>query len=265
MRRKSLPARPSLLPSVLMLAWVSGCGGGGSDGGDASGGFIGPPLTDVVNPEPGAGNAVIRLFSRPFAGQYQVLNYFDHDLPVNPNDTNGYQVNWRGARVIPGKDINGYDGHKGTDWLLPQNTPVFAVTGGEIVFAGGNTFPCPIQDNELLTNLQITLKFIAPDGEAYTVVYTHLNRIDVAVGDRVSEGQQLGLSGVTGCVGKSHVAHLHFELAHVTSSNPLLNPVIDPYGWEGPGIDPWSAQGAGRASVWFWKQGQAPDMVRQRP
>src|SRR3954464_10201302 len=116
---------------MLMLASLTGCGGGGgSEGGGVPAVVTGPPLTDVVNPAPGAGNPVMPLFSRPFAGQYKLLNYFDHDLPINPNDTNGFQVNWRGARAIPGKDIKGYDGHKGIDWLLPENTPLLAVTSG---------------------------------------------------------------------------------------------------------------------------------------
>jgi hypothetical protein len=89
---KSLPMRLRTWPPVLVLACVSSCGGGGdSDGAGAPSGVTAPPLTDVVNPEPGAGNTVIRLFSRPFMGEYQVLNYFDHDRPVWPNDTNGYQ------------------------------------------------------------------------------------------------------------------------------------------------------------------------------
>jgi murein DD-endopeptidase MepM/ murein hydrolase activator NlpD len=198
-----------------------------------------------------------------------VLNYFDHDLPINPNDANGFQLNWRGAHVIPGRDIKGYDGHKGVDWLLPENTPVLAVTGGEIVFAGPNMFLCPIQDNEPTTNPTVVIKFVATDGETYTALYTHLNRIDVAVGDGVTEGQQVGLSGATGCVGKAHLAHLHFEVSHAVvkdpAFNPRVNPVIDPYGWEGPGADPWAARGAGQTSVWFWKQGQAPDMVPRKP
>jgi murein DD-endopeptidase MepM/ murein hydrolase activator NlpD len=251
------------LATLLVLACLGGCGGDGGDGAQDDG-FTGPALTDVVDPEPGTANAVMPLFSRPFEGEYQVLNYFDHDRPVHPNDTNQYQLTWRGARAFPGKDVRGYDGHKGVDWLLPENTPLFAVTDGEIVFAGGHTFACILQDNEMVTNLTVVLRFVAPDGETYNALYTHLNRIDVAVGDVVSEGQQLGLSGVTGCVGKGRLPHLHFELSHLVSLNPIQQHVIDPYGWEGPGADPWLAQGAGRTSVWFWKPGQAPDMVPWR-
>jgi murein DD-endopeptidase MepM/ murein hydrolase activator NlpD len=253
---------------MLPLALASGCGGGG--GGDAApsggsgGAYNGPPLTDVTDPEPAAANTVMPIFSRPFTNEYPVLNYFDHDRPIHPDDTNGYQLTWRGAHAIPGKDIGGYDGHLGIDWLLPENTPVFAVTAGEVVFAGESTGPCVLQDNEIVTALIVRIKFVALNGDTYTAAYAHLNRVDVAVGDLLAEGQQLGLSGVTGCVGKQHVPHLHFLLQHYVSLNPPEAYVVDPYGWEGPGVDPWSAVGPGRVSVWLWKPGQAPDMVPRR-
>ena len=260
------------LLAVLLIAGMTGCGGGGDGGNAGAGGgggtgdgFTGPPLTDVTSPQPGTANTLMPIFSRPFTGEYPVLNYFDHDQPIHPKDTNGYQLTWRGARAFPGKDIGGYDGHIGIDWLLPENTPLFAVTGGEVTLAGAEHFACVLQDNEVVTQLTVRVKFVAPNGDWYTTVYTHLNRIDVAVGDIVTEGQQLALSGVTGCVGKSHLAHLHFQLEHYVSLNPPEAYYNDPYGWEGPGVDPWSAKGPGHTSVWMWKPGQAPDMVPRRP
>jgi murein DD-endopeptidase MepM/ murein hydrolase activator NlpD len=249
---------------MLLLAATAGCGGGdgGSEGGSDA--FNGPPLADVTDPQPSASNTLMPLFSRPFTGEYQVLNYFDHDVPTWPERTNGYKVTWRGARATPGKDIRGYDGHTGIDWLLPENTPLFAVTGGEVVFAGPNSFACPLQNNEVVTQLTVRFRFIAPSGDTYTVTYTHLNRIDVAVGDLVSEGQQLGLSGATGCLGQGQIPHLHFQIVRNVSLNPPQDYFVDPYGWEGPGVDPWSARGAGRTSAWLWKPGQAPDMVPWR-
>lgn len=242
-------------PSYLLIcsALLAACGSGGDD---AEG--PGP----AVDPEPASGNTVIRLFARPFAGEHRILNYFDHDRPVAPNDTNGYQLTWRGARAMPGRDIGGYDGHTGIDWLLPENTPVLAVTGSEVVFAGGNTFACFLEGNREVTNITVTLKIIAPDGQTYFLVYTHLNRIDVAVGDLVMEGQQIGLSGVTGCVGTSRTPHLHLELRRQSNTDPAQSFPIDPYGWEGSAPDPWSLADPAKASYWFWKVGQAPDMVR---
>jgi peptidase M23-like protein len=102
-------------------------------------------------------------------------------------------LTWRGARAFPGEDIQGYDGHTGIDWVLPENTPVFAVTGGRVVTAGARSFECILQDNEVVTQLTVTISFIAPDGDTYSALYTHLNRIDVAVGDIVTEGAAAGV------------------------------------------------------------------------
>src|SRR5262245_53295066 len=105
-----------------LLAGVSSCGGGGdgdgggggsgsgSGGGGGGGGANVPALTDVIDPAPGGTNAVMPIFSRPFDAEYDVLNYFDHDKPIHPDDTNGYQLTWRGSHAIPGQDLGGYDG-----------------------------------------------------------------------------------------------------------------------------------------------------------
>jgi murein DD-endopeptidase MepM/ murein hydrolase activator NlpD len=238
---------------LLSFAFLGGC----EDGDDAA---AGPPA--AIDPEPAAANTVIRLFARPFAGEYRLLNSFDHDRPVAPGDSNGYQLTWRGARAVPGRDIGGYDGHSGIDWLLPKGTPLFAVTAGEVVFAGGQTFNCWLEGNREVTNITVTLKFIATDGQTYFLIYTHLDRIDVAVGDLVSEGQQVGLSGDSGCVGTSRTAHLHLELRRLVSGSSAETVPIDPYGWEGSMPDPWSINDPQKASYWFWKAGQAPDLVR---
>jgi murein DD-endopeptidase MepM/ murein hydrolase activator NlpD len=250
-------ARYSILVVAVIFLLVA-CGGD-DDGGDADGGF--PPLTAAVDPEPGSGNVPMRMLGRPFAGEYPVLNYFDHDLPLAPDDSNGYQLTWNGARAFPQRDGVGYDGHTGIDWLLPEDTPLLAVIGGEIVFAGENTFACFLENDELRTNLTVIIRFIGTDGQAYGALYTHLNRVDVAVGDQVVEGEQIGLSGVTGCVGPGRLPHLHFEVLRVVNENPIDTEVIDPYGWEGPTPDPWAAGNPGRASYWFWKAGQAPDLL----
>jgi murein DD-endopeptidase MepM/ murein hydrolase activator NlpD len=255
-------SRWTALGGIVLFSLVAGCGGGGEDnGGSGNAPPPGPALQNVVDPEPGPTNTVIRLFRKPFDGDYRVLNYFDHDQPIAPNDSNGYQLNWQGARAYPGRDLNGYDGHRGVDWLLPPDTPIYAVTNGEITFAGNRPMTCFLQDNQPVENPIIVLRLVAPDGISYSAIYVHMNRIDVATGDIVTEGQQLGLSGARGCVGKAGTPHLHFELERINSLSPLQVALIDPYGWEGPTPDPWSIGRPDRASIWFWKQGQAPDLV----
>jgi hypothetical protein len=36
--------------------------------------------------------------------------------------------------------------------------------------------------------------------------------------------------------------------------------VVDPYGWDGPGEDPWANNERGADSVYLWKDGEAPTL-----
>ncbi|MBA3347512.1 MAG: M23 family metallopeptidase [Actinobacteria bacterium] len=53
----------------------------------------------------------------------------------------------------------------------------------------------------------------------YTAVYAHLSRVAVKPGQRVRQGQRLGLAG---CTGSCSGTHLHFE---VRRSGAQLNPL----------------------------------------
>jgi len=133
------------------------------------------------------------------------------------------------------------------------------------VVAGNSTpAPCWLQNNEVVSSLIVSVGFIAPDGATYVVSYNHLDRIDVTQDERVVEGQQIGLSGVTGCVGRLNgrpSPHLHLQVSKVVGTPNRLVP-IDPFGWEGPGWDPWSVHVDGAESKWLWKEGQSPNMAR---
>lgn len=137
------------------------------------------------------------------------------------------------------------------------------MTTSEVVSAGEITGPCFLEDNKVTTGLVVRLRFIAPDGDTYIASYSHMNRIDVSAGDTVVEGEQIGLSGATGCIGKARIAHVHFMVQRELTASPFTANTIDPYGWEGAGNDPWSATDDKKRSVWMWKPGQAPDMVPQ--
>lgn len=100
-----------------------------------------------------------------------------------------------GMRVHPLTGIRRM--HYGVDLACPRGTPVHAVSGGSVVFAGRKG--CY---GEVLV--------ISHPGDVMTL-YAHLWRIAPGLrrGVLVRQGQTIGLVGASGCVTGSH---LHFEL-----------------------------------------------------
>ena len=84
--------------------------------------------------------------------------------------------------------------HRGTDFHAPSGTPVVAANDGEVIIAQGMFY----EGNMVVID----------HGQQFTTMYMHLSKIEVKVGDRVSKGQRLGLSGATGRVTGPH---LHFS------------------------------------------------------
>lgn len=81
--------------------------------------------------------------------------------------------------------------HTGTDFPVPENTPVVAANSGTVVlvhdlFYEGNTV-------------------IIDHGLGLFTVYLHMSRIDVHEGDKLEKGARLGLSGASGRVTGPHV------------------------------------------------------------
>jgi len=107
-------------------------------------------------------------------------------------------------RVFNGKLVSV---HRGMDFRAKPGSPVLAANSGGVVLARelfyeGN---CVIIDH----------------GEQFMTVYMHLSRLEVAEGLKVTQGQEIGLSGATG---RATGPHLHMGVR-----------------WEGAYIDPASA------------------------
>lgn len=230
MKRRS----PSLGLIVLLLA-LTACDEGPSDAPDLS---------------PGPHNRVLRLFQRPFDGHFFNSAPFDHNLPlVFKEDGNSFLQPWRGACLR-----NVWDGHNGHDWTMPIGIPLYAVVDGVVVFAGFEPpFTCPGKGET--SALIIRIRHEAPKGEKLESFYAHLSEVQVEAGQEVHAGQQIGLSGNTGC---SNGPHLHFSVFRLTSTNNGRLTPIDPFGWEGPAEDPWAQHPDGAESLWLWKHGEAP-------
>lgn len=93
-----------------------------------------------------------------------------------------------------------YSYHPGIDIGGWQGEPVLAADSGYVVIAGWD-------------NTGYGLHIVIDHGNGFQTLYAHLSGTDVAVGDNVSKGQQLGEMGCTGnCTGP----HLHFEIRRGT-------------------------------------------------
>ncbi len=146
------------------------------------------------------------------------------DFPVGPPDALGYYdaQPFGGPNQHLGCDWNG-DGGGDTD----LDDPIHAIASGLVTDAhdhGGGWGGV----------VMVVHRIPEPDGGEDRLVeslYAHLQRIDVAVGDEVTRGAQLGTMGN---VGGLYLAHLHFELR----SRPGV-PLGGGYGWPGDThIDP---------------------------
>lgn len=108
-----------------------------------------------------------------------------------------------GRRNAPKKGASSY--HKGVDWAVPTGTAVVASCGGTVVKAGWSS------------GYGYCVYINHPDGRQTR--YAHLSKVLVSVGQNVSQGQRIALSGNTGV---STGPHLHFEmLINGTQVNPL--------------------------------------------
>ncbi len=121
--------------------------------------------------------------------------------------------------------------HAGWDFVAPRGTPIYAADAGEVATVA---LERPGGRYRGYGNAVIVFH---PEDETY-VLYAHLDRADVAVGDRVSAGQQVGTAGNT-TNGKfpRMPPHLHLEVRHpkADGSNPFPGRYgrhnLDPKDW----------------------------------
>jgi murein DD-endopeptidase MepM/ murein hydrolase activator NlpD len=108
-----------------------------------------------------------------------------------------------GRRNRPTRGASTY--HKGVDWATPVGTSVVASSSGTVTRAGWGS------------GYGYCVYIRHPDGRETR--YGHLSKVLVSVGQSVSQGQRIALSGNTGV---STGPHLHFEiLVGGSQVNPL--------------------------------------------
>jgi murein DD-endopeptidase MepM/ murein hydrolase activator NlpD len=106
--------------------------------------------------------------------------------------------------IYKGKDVD-HQVHLGFDLAVTSRTPIVAANAGTVMNASwlGIYGNCIILDH----------------GMGVQSLYGHLSSFDVKVGDRVTRGQTIGRSGMTGMAGGDH---LHFTML---VNGRMVNPV----------------------------------------
>lgn len=125
----------------------------------------------------------------------------------------GYLNSFYGPRIHP---ITGKKGtfHRGIDYTGASDETIYATAAGKVRFV-----------DQSPTRTGFGKYLIITHDNGYESVYAHLSSIVVAVGNRVKQGQKIGVKGTTG---NSTGMHLHFELSkgrwnnkYTTNVDPL--------------------------------------------
>ncbi|MGF1432410.1 M23 family metallopeptidase [Kitasatospora sp. LaBMicrA B282] len=136
----------------------------------------------------------------------------ERPTPPVPPSAPGWSPPAPGARISYrfGVPDAGYAAgyHTGVDFAVSSGTPLLAVADATVVSAGW----AGAYGNEVVLQL--------PDG--HFAQYAHLSRLDVEEGQRVTAGQRLGASGMTG---NATGPHLHFEIRTVNTYGAVIDPV----------------------------------------
>ena len=119
-----------------------------------------------------------------------------------------------GTRIHPTTGVESK--HTGIDLQGLWHTGILAAAEGEVVFAGNNG----------AFGNAVEIKHIIDGKEIYTF-YAHLSKINVKVGDKVTQGQVIGLEGGDASdsnPGNSTGHHLHFEVRTAHGYGNDVNP-----------------------------------------
>lgn len=103
------------------------------------------------------------------------------------------------ARLHP--ILNTVRAHRGVDFAAPMGTPVRAAADGVVTFAGTNGG----------FGRMVSIRHPRDSrGDTISTDYAHLSRIDVRSGQRVKQGDRIGLVGMTGT---ATGPHLHYQMS----------------------------------------------------
>lgn len=189
-----------------------------------------PPPLRLNLPTPG-----IEPISAWRPPQYPVplaLGEFDHFYfarPIAADVVNWPVANYRygGTELSPGVT------HTGVDIPAKTGTPVLATGPGIVTWAGWGLFSGAPDNDKDPYGMAVSIRHdFGYQGQPLYTIYAHMEEVDVAVGQWVNTGDQLGLVGATG---NTTGPHLHFEVrlgkdSIFSTRNPELW-IAPPQGW----------------------------------
>jgi hypothetical protein len=156
-------------------------------------------------------------------------DHFYFKRPIAVNSIDFILPDYRYGGLFTGTNIV----HTGIDIPADLGTPVLASAPGTVTWTGYGLYSQKRSNKEDPYGKAVVIRHdFGYQGKALYTVYAHLNQIDVAEGQWVDAGQQVGLVGNTGF---TTGPHLHFEVRidpgnYITSRNPELW-LAPPQGW----------------------------------
>jgi murein DD-endopeptidase MepM/ murein hydrolase activator NlpD len=167
--------------------------------------FLGLLQPEEENPVPGSWNNFPSVTATNYGYDLAGVSGREHYYRGPQNTPWGYPVQGPISQGVR-------NGHVALDFSIVEGTPVHATLDGMVKTVG--------KDPDGYG------KYVVVENGPYEVYFAHLSSIPVRVGDRISAGQLLGLSGNTG---NSTGPHLHYEIRR--SGHPL-----DPRKFLGPDL-----------------------------
>ena len=195
------------------------------------------PNPDCIFITPSGGTPVPLRFDLPTPGsepisawrppQYPVplaLGPYDHFYfarPIAADEVNWPIADYRYGGTFLSKTVT----HSGVDIDAKYGTPVLAAGPGTVVWAGWGLFSLTPDNISDPYGMAVAIRHdFGYQGKPLYTVYAHMSAVDVAAGEWVDTGTQLGNVGDTG-----HVTgpHLHFEVrlgenTYYSTRNPEL-------------------------------------------
>jgi murein DD-endopeptidase MepM/ murein hydrolase activator NlpD len=165
------------------------------------------------------------LFPTPWAPT--PYDHFYFASPIAANEVNIPVADYRYGGIFF-QDVV----HTGVDIPASKGTPVFATGPGTVIWAGYGVYRGGFDPSDPYGQAVTIRHDFGYQNQMLYTIYGHLDRIDVAEGQHVETGDQLGLVGETGMVTGPH---LHFEVrigenSYFTTRNPELW-LVPPIGW----------------------------------